>query len=189
MAKVTGPLLSVDASGKVADTIVFSRWRGIKYVRQWIKPANPNTAAQQTQRTRLADAIAAWVTLLGASAQQAWRDFQAGQERSGPNEFVSRHILAEAATKLIRYASVPLATPGVDQATITWTTDVACIGKVYYGTGHRVYSAEQAEGGADTSHSINVVGLVTGVKYYFFVAATLPDTQWAEGGELSCTPT
>lgn len=46
MAKVTGPLLSLDARGKIADAIVFSAWKGVKYVRQWLKPSNPQSAAQ-----------------------------------------------------------------------------------------------------------------------------------------------
>lgn len=50
MARVTGPLMSVDASGKVADSIVFSKWKGINYVRQWLKPANPQSADQGDQR-------------------------------------------------------------------------------------------------------------------------------------------
>ena len=54
MAKVTGPLMSMSASGKLADAIVFSIWKGQAYVRQWLVPANPQSAAQGNQRTMLA---------------------------------------------------------------------------------------------------------------------------------------
>jgi len=54
MAKVTGPLMSMSASGKLADAIVFSIWKGQAYVRQWLVPANPKSAAQGNQRTMLA---------------------------------------------------------------------------------------------------------------------------------------
>jgi hypothetical protein len=50
MAKVTGPLMSMSASGKLADSIVFSIWKGTAYVRQWLKPANPQSTAQGDQR-------------------------------------------------------------------------------------------------------------------------------------------
>lgn len=50
MAKVTGPLMSMSASGKVADSIVFSTWKGVAYVRQWLKPANPQSAGQGDTR-------------------------------------------------------------------------------------------------------------------------------------------
>jgi len=50
MAKVTGPLFSVSASGKIADSIVFFGWKGINVVRQWLKPANPQSVTQGDQR-------------------------------------------------------------------------------------------------------------------------------------------
>ena len=50
MAKVTGPLFSVSATGKIADAIVFFPWKGRHVVRQWLKPANPMSALQGTQR-------------------------------------------------------------------------------------------------------------------------------------------
>lgn len=51
MAKVTGPLMSVDARGKIADALVFIGWKGIKDVRMWLKPANPQSSAQGNVRT------------------------------------------------------------------------------------------------------------------------------------------
>lgn len=50
MAKVTGPLMSMGASGTVGKAIVFSIWKGSAYVRQWLKPANPQMTDQGTQR-------------------------------------------------------------------------------------------------------------------------------------------
>jgi len=54
MAKVTGPLMSISASGKVADSIVFFGWKGLNVVRQWLIPANKMSADQGDQRTYLA---------------------------------------------------------------------------------------------------------------------------------------
>lgn len=51
MAKVTGPLMSMTASGKLADAIVFFGWKGIASVRQWLKPANPQSTGQGNIRT------------------------------------------------------------------------------------------------------------------------------------------
>ena len=51
MAKVSGPFpMSMSASGKVGNAIVFSIWKGTAYVRQWLKPSNPMTAHQGNQR-------------------------------------------------------------------------------------------------------------------------------------------
>jgi hypothetical protein len=51
MAKVTGPLMSMSASGKLGDAIVFFSWKGIDSVRQWIIPANPQSTGQGNIRT------------------------------------------------------------------------------------------------------------------------------------------
>lgn len=53
MAKVTGPLMSIDARGKLADSIVFLGWKGIKTVRQWVVPANRQSYKQGNIRTIL----------------------------------------------------------------------------------------------------------------------------------------
>jgi len=63
MAKVTGPLYSMTASGKIADAMVFFGWKGISVVRQWLKPANPMTEDQGDVRLLLG--------ALGASAKAA----------------------------------------------------------------------------------------------------------------------
>jgi len=51
MAKVYGPLHSDDARGKIADAMVFMGWKGIKTVRTWLKPTNPERSAQGNIRT------------------------------------------------------------------------------------------------------------------------------------------
>jgi hypothetical protein len=50
MAKVSGPLMSMDASGKFAGTLVFTRWKGRPVVRQLVTPSNPQSAGQLTAR-------------------------------------------------------------------------------------------------------------------------------------------
>jgi len=50
MAKVTGPLFSISASGKIADSMVFFGWKGVNVVRQWVIPANPQSVGQGDQR-------------------------------------------------------------------------------------------------------------------------------------------
>lgn len=50
MAKVTGPLMSMTASGKIGDAIVFAAWKGVAYVRQFVIPANPQSTSQGDQR-------------------------------------------------------------------------------------------------------------------------------------------
>jgi len=50
MAKCTGPLYSLSASGKIADAMVYFNWKGINVVREWLKPSNPQSLTQGDQR-------------------------------------------------------------------------------------------------------------------------------------------
>jgi len=50
MAKVTGPLFSMSASGKLGNSMVFFGWKGISVVRQWVIPVNKMTETQGDQR-------------------------------------------------------------------------------------------------------------------------------------------
>lgn len=54
MAKVTGPLYSMSASGKIADAMVFFGWKGVNVVREWLVPVNKMSPDQGTQRTIMA---------------------------------------------------------------------------------------------------------------------------------------
>lgn len=53
MAKVTGPLFSIGARGKLGKAIVYSAWKGINVVREYLKPANPQTGDQGDRRVML----------------------------------------------------------------------------------------------------------------------------------------
>jgi len=41
MAKVNAPLFSFNASGKLANSLVYFAWKGLDVVRSYIVPANP----------------------------------------------------------------------------------------------------------------------------------------------------
>lgn len=67
MAKVTGPLMSLDASGKFAGALVFGKWKGRPTVRQLVRPSNPMSTDQVDQRNM--------VRVMGAG--QHWANFTA----------------------------------------------------------------------------------------------------------------
>lgn len=59
MAKLKAPLLSLGAAGQLAKTLVFFGWKGLNVVREYVVPANPQTALQTTQRGYVTAAVAA----------------------------------------------------------------------------------------------------------------------------------
>lgn len=73
MALVQAPLMSLEASGSVAKSIVFSKWKGRPYVRQLVTPANPKSAGQRGSRAMITFLSKAWkdATMTGAP-QATW---------------------------------------------------------------------------------------------------------------------
>lgn len=96
MARVQGPLMSMTASGKLANSLVFLNWKGAPTVRVWKRPYNPKSTAQTTQRTLFTNAVAGWH---GATAddQASWNAYAesistADRPISGFNAYVSAYI-------------------------------------------------------------------------------------------------
>lgn len=90
MVKVQGPMMSFAASGTLADTAVFSSWKGRPYVRNRVVPANPKTAAQIGVRASLAYLSRAWSNLSTAS-QNSWKDDADAGQISPFNQFVKHN--------------------------------------------------------------------------------------------------
>lgn len=91
MAKVTAPLLSFGGAGQIGKTMVASTWRGVKYVRQYVKPGNPNTVAQQTVRATFAYLREAW-KLAPGEVVAPWNAFAKGRPFTGMNKFVGENV-------------------------------------------------------------------------------------------------
>lgn len=90
MAKSTGPLLSLGASGTLAKTMVFSKWKGRAYVRRHVIPSNPKTSEQLLTRNVFSFGSGIWKaapTLLRAP----WDRFAVGQVLTGRNAFIGKN--------------------------------------------------------------------------------------------------
>lgn len=73
MAKLTAPLMSFNARGKLAGSLVFMGWKGLKTVRQYVTPANPRTPDQVAQRNLFTQAVFAWRNYFTTEeTNQAW---------------------------------------------------------------------------------------------------------------------
>ena len=60
MAKVTGPLFALTASGSIGKDLVYMGWRGQARVREYIIPHNPKTEDQETVRGQFSMAVVRW---------------------------------------------------------------------------------------------------------------------------------
>lgn len=99
MAKVTSPLMSLDASGTVADALVFSKWKGRNYVRQHVIPSNPQSTAQQAVREALG-AGGRFNSLVEKGSPADLAEIAAAPSgQSGPSNFVKLQIQNYANSK------------------------------------------------------------------------------------------
>jgi len=89
MARVTGPLMSMGASGTVGKALTFGKWKGRAWVREWFSPENPKTAKQVNVRLAMALLIAAWQGEIQAY-WDSWDVYAEPFNMAGVNKYVSK---------------------------------------------------------------------------------------------------
>jgi hypothetical protein len=95
MAKVTGPLFSLDARGSIGKSITYSIWKGLNYVRRLVVPENPNTDDQVVVRTIMTDGSQKWSDgTITASDKLLWNAFAEGKAFSGFNAYMKAYYTA-----------------------------------------------------------------------------------------------
>ena len=125
MAKVTAPLLSFDARGKIADTQVYANWRGVKYVRRHTIPQNPKTTAQVLTRDIFANLEIRWKQG-GVLMRAPWDRFATGQKFVGRNAYLGQNIAAtRGEVDLALYIGSPGAKGGLAPTSLALTTVAA----------------------------------------------------------------
>ena len=87
MALVSGPCMSVDASGKLGNVLVFSKWKGRNYVRQLVTPINRKTPKQTGVRSMMKFIANVWYGLTVPN-KATWDDLAATKEISPFNAFI-----------------------------------------------------------------------------------------------------
>jgi len=91
MAIPTAPLLSFGASGSLAKTLVYSKWKGRPYVRRHVIPANPKTVGQVLTRNVFKASGDFWKTA-PTLFQAPWDSFATGQVLTGRNAMTARYV-------------------------------------------------------------------------------------------------
>lgn len=107
MAKVKGPLFSIDARGAIGSALVFGGWKGIPWVREWVIPQNPNTSEQQWIRLIFTQAVDAWHFTL---TEQQIIDWQTAADASGKTMSGFNFHLAEYVNSM-KVGETPSADP------------------------------------------------------------------------------
>lgn len=111
MAKIKAGILS-KVSGKVAG-VVGGTWKGTNYLRELVKPANPNTPLQQAQRGKMSFVVAVARQLVGDVLNPYLNKFC--KTMSGYNWFCKENIKRLEGTPL-KFTSAPVLSFGTLQS-------------------------------------------------------------------------
>jgi hypothetical protein len=93
MAKITGPLLSIGARGAIGKTLVAAEWKGQKYMRQYVIPANPRTTEQTVTRNTFSMLNGFWL-VAPALARAPWTANAVGQRYTDRNKVIAENMPA-----------------------------------------------------------------------------------------------
>lgn len=130
MAKTIAPLLSFGADGQVAKTAVYSKWKGIPYVRRYVIPANPRTTRQQVTRLLFRKLQQMWLLYPGDAKLPFIANAQ-GRPYTATNKFTSLNVKGvdteTPPTDMDFFQSSPGAKGGLPPASITPTPGVGTI--------------------------------------------------------------
>jgi len=91
MALVTGPLMSVDASGKFGGSMVFSKWKGRNYVRKLVIPQNPRDPEQVGVRSMMKFLAPLW-SGLPAGTKDDYDDLALAKQISAFNAYIGENL-------------------------------------------------------------------------------------------------
>lgn len=192
MAKPKAPLFGFGASGKLGDAIVYGSWKGIDVAREYVVPANPNTAGQSTQRGYLTTAVGEWhdaTNVLSATDKAAWNRLAGAQSsaRSGFNEFVKRFVDEKVA------GGTPGHFFGIQNVTLTHNAFKADIDDslngilvvtLYVGNSKTFFSSSStdAQVGGLTSFAAFDTGFALGTTVYYYFEAGTPGVNYKRSG-------
>ncbi len=122
MAKVTAPLLSFDARGKIGDSMVFANWRGVPYARRYVIPGNPQSVGQTLTRDIWTALDMRWKQA-GTLMRAPWDRFAVGQKFVGRNAYLGKNIaVIRGDADMADYIGSPGAKGGLGPTSIALTT-------------------------------------------------------------------
>jgi len=197
MAKLLNGIMG-KASGKIGNVVTGS-WKGINYARSYVKPANPNTTAQQNVRESFSTIVFIARAIILSHIREYWDTLVKGKSTSGFAKFVG--VNQKLISGTTDYQNIKLATGSLEGlntlvvevtqsaggARITWDEVVATSGaltdsvliRVYDAERNFVYSQDASYTRDDELGVATIAGVEAGETYYVYVDVYNSDGDWA----------
>lgn len=189
MAKVKGPLHAAEARGK-CGSLVYNTWRGIRWVKDFAAPIQPDSGTQLDQRAALGAVAAVWKTLT-PQQRTAWDLYASEHVRidwtgspvkpSGFNWFLSCSL------PIYKYTGLTLADPPAAEP-----PPLPTILDVNGGSGTILIAWTPIDGTSPGQHMVEayLAGPYSAGRKPDFHHAVFIDSAWDFPGELEIvTPT
>lgn len=209
MAKIRAGILS-KVQGKVGG-VVGATWKGKNYLREHVKPSNPNTPAQQLQRGKMSVAVKGASYFLGGVLTRFTNKFV--KDMSAYNWFVKQNIALKASqdTKLndfkLCFGNLP--TPAVEGESWAGASGtgilfdaftlpvprantslvVICAAVMADGSAGAYTITESKTGGTIPGISVALSPEITGDAFYSIALAEVEDFDGANEKVLRCSNT
>lgn len=188
MAKVTAPLFSFGASGQLAKALVYFPYKGLSVVRSHVVPANPNTAAQQTQRSFMTNAVDEWhaagYTDPDHGAFNRWAS-TLGKGLSGFNAFCRAYIderVAGGTWRRIAAAVVSLITGTTFRVQVTKASG-GDVPSIFYGVSPTFMpNAAVMVDQTGNVWRVDLAALTPGTVYYWYLTVGTPGSDLGRTG-------
>jgi len=193
MVKPKAPFFGFGASGQIGKALVFGTWKGLDVAREYVIPANPNTAAQSTQRGYMGEAVDEWHTTgadaLEAADKLAWNRYAGVLGRmSGFNAFCRTWINERVAggTPPGHFLDCNVTDPtasafdvDIDGAGLTTENVTLHLGssKSFF----EVSTTQAASSGVATFANV-ATGFSSGTTVYFYFDVGTPGTDYMRSG-------
>lgn len=114
MAVVSGPLMSIEASGAFGKALVFSKWKSTQVCRKYVIPTYSNTTDQVNIRLIISDASFAWKNSstvnsipVNSDYKNAYNESASGMNMSGFNLFIKECVAKNGGTSYSGTLKVP----------------------------------------------------------------------------------
>jgi len=176
LAKITEGLLSVSVTGKIADTLIFEKWKNQKVIKKYAKPKNPNTVKQQTQRSYMIPVIEAWHNDgYSDDDKEAWNYYAKiiKVNATGYNMFTRFKINAQKESKTwAKLTNCQITNITGSGCTVTVNVPIDKTSVLFFGSS-KVALHKQVSGVFSFGHSMFLIsGLDEFTRYFFYIKNT-----------------
>jgi hypothetical protein len=168
----------VSSTGKIADTLIFEKWKGKQIVKRYAKPSNPDTPKQQVQRGYMVPVIEAWHNDgYTPEDKEAWNYYAKVIKinATGYNMFTRFKINAQKDIKTWeKLTNCQVSSITGESATVVIDVPSDKDGVLFFGSSRVALFNQVAGVFSSGQNTFSILDLKELTRYYFYIKNTSP---------------